>query len=149
MSSAGADVLFLCTANYYRSRFAELVFNDLAARAHILPRADSAGLLPECAARNIGRISPHAIEGLRARGVAVPDPVRPPRDVTELDLDRARLVVALKESEHRPLLRLRFPRFETIVCFWDVSDVYDCPPADALALIEKHVRELVTQYVSR
>src|SRR6266446_4485609 len=37
-------VLFLCTGNFYRSRFAEIYFNWLAPREKLLWRADSRGL---------------------------------------------------------------------------------------------------------
>jgi len=36
-------VLFLCTGNYYRSRFAEFLFNALAAEAGVDWVAESAG----------------------------------------------------------------------------------------------------------
>jgi protein-tyrosine phosphatase len=37
-------VLFLCTANYYRSRFAEFYFNSIAAAAGLPWQAESRGL---------------------------------------------------------------------------------------------------------
>ena len=37
-------VLFLCTGNYYRSRFAEMLFNALASRKDLDWTADSRGL---------------------------------------------------------------------------------------------------------
>ena len=40
-------VLFLCTGNYYRSRFAEAVFNSVAARMGLSWRASSRGLALE------------------------------------------------------------------------------------------------------
>jgi protein-tyrosine phosphatase len=50
-------VLFLCTGNYYRSRFAELLFNHLAAAKAAPWRAESRGLDPD--PLNIGPISRH------------------------------------------------------------------------------------------
>ena len=44
MSGATARVLFVCTGNYYRSRFAEAVFNHLAAARGLPWRAVSRGL---------------------------------------------------------------------------------------------------------
>src|SRR5260370_39303693 len=37
-------VLFLCTGNYYRSRFAEVLFNSVAAKMGLPWRASSRGL---------------------------------------------------------------------------------------------------------
>ena len=59
-------LLFLCTGNYYRSRFAELLFNAMAAK-HIVPwQAFSRGLALDKGAHNIGPISPFAIDALHA-----------------------------------------------------------------------------------
>jgi hypothetical protein len=39
-------VLFLCTGNYYRSRFAEALFNSVAGKMGLPWRASSRGLAP-------------------------------------------------------------------------------------------------------
>lgn len=136
-------VLFLCSGNYYRSRFAEELFNHLAAGAGLAYRADSAGLWPNCQTHNVGAVSIHTISGLRERGVPLPAVLRLPRDVTELDLRGAELTIALKESEHRPFVESRFPGWLERVEFWHVDDVGDSPPSVALPQIERGVRELV------
>ena len=70
-------VLFLCSGNYYRSRFAELFFNHLAEAEGLSYHADSAGLSPACHTHNPGPISPH------------PALLRAPRDVVQADIERA------------------------------------------------------------
>src|SRR4051812_34757036 len=95
-------VLFLCTGNYFRSRFAEHLFNHLAAGRGLAVRALSAGLAPTCHTRNPGPLSPHTIQALEGRGIALPSPARGPADVTEDQFASCDLVVALKEAEHRP-----------------------------------------------
>jgi protein-tyrosine phosphatase len=136
-------VLFLCSGNYYRSRFAELLFNHLAAAEGLPYHADSAGLWPECHTHNPGPISPHTIAALDERGVRLPPVLRTPRDVQQSDIERSTLIVALKEAEHRPLVVKRFPAFLERVEFWHVDDVGDAPPSVALPMIERLVRELV------
>ena len=79
-------VLFLCSGNYYRSRFAEVLFNHLASAEGLPYRADSAGLWRDCHTHNVGPISPHTIKGLAERGVPLPAALRKPRDVSESDL---------------------------------------------------------------
>jgi protein-tyrosine phosphatase len=136
-------VLFLCSGNYYRSRFAELLFNHLAEAEGLPYRADSAGLWPDCHTHNPGPISPHTLAALNERGVALPVVLRTPRDVSQSDIEHSALTVALKEAEHRPLLAQRFPALLERVEFWHVHDVGDAPPSVALPMIEGLVAELV------
>src|SRR4030095_15645761 len=102
-------LLFLCTGNYYRSRFAELLFNQRAASADLPWRAESRGIALDLGAYNRGPISPYALEGLRARGLTLGLGVRFPQQVQEDDFVRATRIIALDETEHRPLLAHRFP----------------------------------------
>jgi protein-tyrosine phosphatase len=138
-------VLFLCTGNYFRSRFAELLFNRLADDAGLDVRAVSAGLAHQCHTRNPGPISPHTLAGLRARGIDVGSALRGPCDVTEADLGAATVVIAVKETEHRPMVGERFPAWAERIRYWDVDDVPEVPAADALARLEVLVRALVTE----
>jgi protein-tyrosine phosphatase len=137
-------VLFLCSGNYFRSRFAELLFNQLAVESALPVRATSAGLEERCHTRNVGPISPHTVAGLRARGIPVSSP-RAPLDVTAEDLDRADLIIAVKEAEHRPRLAARFPAWTDRVRYWHVDDIDLASPPDALARLEALVRALVVE----
>src|SRR5690348_82245 len=101
-------VLFLCTGNYYRSRFAEVLFNAVAARAGLPWRAESRGLALERGVLNVGPMSSDALGRLQALGIPTEGHLRLPLPVTETDLRRADLVIAVKEAEHRPLLCERF-----------------------------------------
>src|SRR5688572_6129677 len=123
MSGDRATVLFLCSGNYYRSRFAEGLFNAHAETKALAWRADSAGLLPECFAENSGPISSITSDALRARGILLARPERAPRAATLEDLQNARRIVAMDESEHRPVLRARFADFESRVEYWTVHDI--------------------------
>jgi len=77
-------LLFLCTGNYYRSRFAELLFNALAP-AHDLPwQAFSRGVALEAGVRNVGPISPLVLHALQALGIDSAEPARYPMQVQEL-----------------------------------------------------------------
>ncbi len=49
-------ILFLCTGNYYRSRFAENLFNWLATKQGLDWQADSRGLALERGINNVGAI---------------------------------------------------------------------------------------------
>src|SRR5262249_55312936 len=103
-------VLFLCTGNYYRSRYAEILFNSVAGRMNLPWKASSRGLALERGVNNVGPMAASAIAALEALGVKAGDAIaRMPAQVTTDDLEGAALVVALKHAEHLPLLQERFP----------------------------------------
>ncbi len=56
-------ILFLCTGNYYRSRFAEILFNRLAKSRGLSWKAESRGLALDLATDNVGPISQFALQG--------------------------------------------------------------------------------------
>lgn len=136
-------VLFLCTGNYYRSRYAEIVFNHLAQARGLDWRAESRGLLADRPNGNIGPISPHALIGLARRGIAVPNTAPAPRQVASADLETAERVIALKEAEHRPLLAARFPGWEERVAYWQVHDLDQATARVALQQIDALVADLL------
>src|SRR5213593_1130166 len=104
------SVLFLCTGNYYRSRFAEILFNSVAGKMGLPWRASSRGLALEQGVNNVGPMAVSAIKALEAMGLSAADEfARSPAQVTLEALERADWVVALKEAEHLPLLHERFP----------------------------------------
>jgi protein-tyrosine-phosphatase len=136
-------VLFLCSGNYYRSRFAEILFNHLAEQRRLNWRASSRGLSHEFGPWNVGPISVHALEGLKRCGIPGSKAHRMPIRCEAEDLAGANMVIALKEAEHRPLLDWRFPGWSDRVRFWTIHDIDAAAPQDALPELERHVRELV------
>ena len=145
MPREASVVLFLCSGNYYRSRFAEHLFNHLVAGSGLAYQADSAGLWPDCRTRNVGPIAAQTLEALRTRGVTLPSEHREPRDVTEDDIRDAAVTVALKEAEHRLLVAGRFPTLLDRVEFWHVHDIDAAPPSEAIPALERNVRGLIAR----
>src|SRR5216684_2799044 len=94
-------VLFLCTGNYYRSRFAELLFNHLAPQAAPDWSAFSRALAIELGGRNEGAISVHTRAACGQRGISLPEPLPFPLSAAAEDFLAAQRVIALKEAEHR------------------------------------------------
>jgi protein-tyrosine phosphatase len=136
-------ILFLCTGNYYRSRFAEIVFNHLAQRAGIPWTADSCGLrVQPDGVVNHGPLSPFAQGGLELRGIAPDQPSRMPRQACAADFS-ADLIIAVKESEHRPLIEKLFPDHLPRVQFWNIHDLDVGHPVEALNELEQRVASLV------
>src|SRR4051812_42350534 len=61
--------LFLCTGNYYRSRFAEELFNRHTTVSGLGWRALSRALAIDRGIGNVGPVSGHTVDGLAARGI--------------------------------------------------------------------------------
>lgn len=131
-------MLFLCTGNYYRSRFAEILFAHWSATHRLGWTAWSQGLALE-RGRNVGPIAPSAIDGLRRLHVPIgASGERFPEAVSDDALRAADRIVAVSRNEHLPLIRERHPAWVERIELWDVAD-------DALALgrIEQAIRTLV------
>lgn len=134
-------VLFICTANYYRSRFAEALFNHHAQKRDLPWRAFSRGLNIDAVPS--GTLSRAAAVALEARGIGL-EHTGPTRvQISEMDLQRADLSIALKEDEHRPMLKRAFPEHLDRVLFWDVDDLPLLASEEALPKIERQVLELL------
>lgn len=140
-------VLFLCTGNYYRSRFAEILFNDLARRHRLKWAAFSRALALEKGSCNPGPISSLTRNACAVRGLEIAEPVPFPSAATQEDLASARRVIALKEAEHRPYVLSKFPDLAEKVEYWQVHDRDLAPPEEACAQIERHVIELIAELI--
>ena len=147
MSHAAKTVLFLCTGNWYRSRFAEEVFNHHAPALCPEWQAHSGGL--RIKGERTEPIHPAAVEALAAMNIPF-DHVnaRQSNQVTTADLEAADHIVALKQDEHLPLLQTRFadwltPANQSRVEFWHVHDTDQAAPDVALPQIEGLVRGLM------
>ncbi len=136
-------VLFLCTGNYYRSRFAEHYFNEQARLRNMDWQASSRGLQPS--QDNLGFMSRDALDRLRVLDIDPPEPLRLPMDLQADDLRAATLTIAVNEIEHRPLMEARFPEWTERVRYWRIFDV-DVTAADTgLAAIEEAVQALLSE----
>ncbi len=140
-------VLFLCTGNYYRSRFAEKLFNHLAAEKDLDWEANSRGLALERGVNNVGAMSKYAVEALKQRGIVILPEERFPQSVIEEDFQKYDLIIAVDESEHRPLMEERFLKWVDNIEYWLIHDIGETPPDEALGELEKKVRKLIEELV--
>jgi protein-tyrosine phosphatase len=144
MEAPQHTILFVCTGNYYRSRYAEYLFNATLP-PHLNWRADSRGFEPT--PLNPGPISADAAQRLHQHGIA-PESFREPIQLTEADLEQADLVIMLDEHEHRPYLQQGFPAWEQRVIYWHVADLaWGFTPDQALSMIDAEVEQLIAGLV--
>lgn len=138
------QVLFLCTGNYYRSRFAEELFNHLAIQRGLSWRADSAGLeVEKWRSYNPGTMSVHTVELLEAMDIIPAGRNRPERQFDPAEIDGVARCIALSESEHKPMVERMHPELLDRIEFWTVEDVHLETPENALPMIVAAVEDLV------
>jgi protein-tyrosine phosphatase len=135
-------VLLVCTGNYYRSRYAELLFNALAP-ADLGWRAESRGFAP--GSWNPGPIAPVVLERLSASGIVPPARLRDPMRLTLADLKAADLLIALDEQEHRPYVDGLGQPWASRFRLWVVPDLHEWPVERALSTIDQEVRALLAE----
>jgi protein-tyrosine phosphatase len=147
MSTNPRSVVFVCSGNYYRSRFCEYLFNAVAQERGLYWRATSRGLKTWMVGRNDGSISEFAAYRLTALEVPF-DGARFPIQLSEVDLEDADLVVALKRAEHYDMMVEQFPAWADRITYWHIDDL-DCATADeSLPICERRIKELVDRLVA-
>jgi len=141
-------ILFLCTGNYFRSRFSEELFNHWAARMNLAWHAESRGLMEDMSSlrqQNVGRISPHTLDALQMRGIMPRGADRWPRSVTRAELEYAHRTIALKQEEHRPMMLRRFPELVDRIEYWSVDDIDVGPAQLGVAQAERNLLQLLQE----
>lgn len=138
------SILFICTGNYYRSRYAELVFNAWAEDSGLRCLAFSRGLRIDYEQKwNIGPMSQDALHALELRSIDLPHPLRMPQVLTEQDLNSAETIIAMHETEHRPMMVEQFPSWIDRTEFWLVQDVPPDEEYNPLVEIDHGIEDLM------
>jgi protein-tyrosine phosphatase len=135
-------VLFICTGNYYRSRYAELFFNHLALKMKLNWQAFSRGLAAD-QGLNVGPISTHTLKRLTSQNIPISEPIRFPLQLEERDLLEANLTIALDRHDHQPMMVNQFPSWADQITYWDVPDLNITNSETALSAVEQNVLALI------
>jgi protein-tyrosine phosphatase len=126
------QLLFLCTANYYRSRFSEQYFNHHAALTGLNWRADSKAITRHPLFEGVeGPMSPHSIEYLAEIGLQA-DTSRFPARVEDEHFDHYHRVIAASRDEHYPMMQEHFPHRANGIHYFTVEDLHIYGPERAL-----------------
>ncbi len=137
-------ILFVCTGNFYRSRFAEAVFNARAQARGLPWRAFSAGLAVETSPKGL---SVHALNGLRLMNIPAGF-TEPRKRPFSLDiLAQADRCIAMQQTEHQPMIESTFPEISSRIQYWEVPDLPYLSPPLALTKIREGVDALIKELV--
>jgi protein-tyrosine phosphatase len=90
-------------------------------------------------------MSRHTLSRLTTLGVPLDEYLRFPEPATVQDFDGADHVVAVKGTEHRPLITQNFPAHLERVEFWEVHDLDCAGPEVAIPHLEREVMALLNK----
>ena len=136
-------VLFVCTANIFRSRFSEEVYNHFAGKLNVPSKAFSAGLrVGDYVTRKIYR---PALDQLKYYNI---DPKR--RDdlsvhINDLDLKDYHKIICMDEEEHRPMVQMNDHLIKVKVDYWNIVDEPMVSSQISLPLCYKKVKNLIEE----
>lgn len=136
-------VLFICTGNFYRSRYAEALFNHLAQEKGQEWQAVSRGLATHLAQG--GLVAMEVVDQLERDGIDLIHLAETKTPITEPDFEQCDRLIAMNEKEHRREIENRFPRHASRVEYWDIVDVGDAPSTEELPRLAKRVHQLIEE----
>jgi len=136
-------ILFVCTGNYYRSRFAEILFNSLSEKQQLNYHAFSKGL--RLSKNNKGPISKHCIAFFDERYPEMTYDLRMPMPFDPGDFDYYDKIILMDRSEHAPMIDKLYPGKHPELEYWDIVDDYIRAPEEVLPILEKTVIELIDE----
>ena len=131
-------VLFVCSGNFYRSRLAELLFNEAAEKAGVVWRAESRGLLKT---GELKGMSEHAVSYLKDHDLG--HLAKEPRDPMVLDVEDITafdLIIGLCREEHEPIINQKYLSLARAMVkagrirYWQVYDI-PVPPRVIVRLL--------------
>lgn len=141
-------ILFICTGNFYRSRFCEGLFNFLSRKQGLGWEAFSRGLDVQTADKasviHHGEVSKDTKAKLKELGISLGHIGQKRTPLVIADLENSDLIYAMMESEHRPMIKEQFPGWEDRVEYWNIGDMpHNWTASQTLGLAEIMVVDLV------
>ncbi len=134
-------VLFVCTANIFRSRFSEEVYNHFAGQLNIPSESFSAGLkVGEYTTRKIYRPALQQLDYFN---------IKPQRKdelsvhINDLDLKDYHKIICMDEEEHRPMVAMNNHLNNFNIEYWNIVDEPMVSSKVSLPICFDKVRELV------
>ena len=136
-------VLFVCTANIFRSRFSEEVYNHLMKKLNLPSEAFSAGLrVGEYVTRKIYSPALQQLEYFK---------IKPKRKdefsvhIDELTLTNYNKIICLDEEEHRPMVNRNSRLNKIKIDYWNIVDEPRVSSSISLPKCYKKVEALVNE----
>ena len=138
-------VLFVCTANIYRSRFSEEVYNYLARKIVIPSRAFSAGLM-------VGHYKTRTIYAPATEYLSSLNIIPRRKDelsihVNDLDLKEFDKIICMDKNEHEPMVIANKKLDGLNIEYWDIVDEPLVSRKISLPKCYKKVESLINHHI--
>ena len=138
-------ILFVCTANIFRSRFSEEVYNHLATRLNLPSRAYSAGLM-------VGHYKTRTIYGPALEQLKLLNIVPRRKNelsihINDLDLTQFNKVICMDKNEHQPMVKKNKNLINLNIEYWDIVDEPMVSRNISLPQCYKKVENLVNRHL--
>ena len=138
-------VLFVCTANIYRSRFSEEVYNFFARKLELSSRAFSAGLM--VGHYKTRTIYAPAMEYLNRLNIIPRRKDELSIHINDLDLDEYDKIICMDKNEHEPMVSANKKLDGLNIEYWDIVDEPLVSRKISLPKCYKKVESLVNHYI--
>lgn len=135
------NILFLCSDNYFLSRFAENYFNSLALEQGLDCWAESRGF--QIRPNNVQAISQHAVRELERRGISIAEPFRYATVVQDADFEFFDSIIVINEEQSWPPMLANFTGCPGHIETWTIAGSNSADPSESLSVLECKVRTLV------
>ena len=137
-------ILFVCTANIFRSRFSEEVYNHLASDLRLDSQAFSAGLM--VGFYKTRTIYAPALEELKLLNIEPKRKNELSIHIDELDLESFDQIICMDRNEHLPMVRANKKLYKLNFDYWDIADEPLVSRDISLPKCYKRVEKLVNQH---
>ena len=137
-------VLFVCTWNIYRSRFAEEVFNFFAKKSNSKHQAFSAGF--RVGNYNFRTIYYPALDNLKKLNIV---PLRPndfSKHIDDVDLYEYDKIICMDEGEHKPMVLGNPSLQKDLFQYWDIIDQPKVKSEISLPKCYQKVKNLLSDF---
>ena len=138
-------ILFVCTANIFRSRCSEEVYNHLATRLNLSSRAYSAGLM--VGHYKTRTIYTPALEQLKVLNIVPRRKDELSIHINDLDLTQFDQVICMDKDEHQPMVRKNKNLINLNIESWDIVDEPLVSRDISLPQCYKRVEKLVNRHL--
>tara|TARA_Y100000817_G_C16856198_1_gene544088 strand:- start:1752 stop:2186 length:435 start_codon:yes stop_codon:yes gene_type:complete len=136
-------ILFICTANIFRSRFSEETFNYLAKKNNLNYKAFSAGLkvgqyvIMKMAAKTIKHLDLIGIKPVRSNERSI--------HVDDLNLEDYQRIICMDKIEHYPMVQSNCHLKNLKIEYWDIIDEPKVKGDVSMPYCYKRVNDLILE----